>query len=47
MPAGNGAVRPQWKALFAGQPRRAFRFGYPNKKGTGPPWSLRRGATTK
>jgi hypothetical protein len=35
MAAGNGAVRPLWKTLFAAQnPRRplAFRFGYPNCK---------------
>lgn len=38
MAAGNGEMRPVWKALFAAQtPKRdmKFRFGYPNNKGDG------------
>lgn len=45
MAAGNGSVRPHWKALWAAQPRRelAFRFGYPNNKGEGHLVFMKRG----
>jgi hypothetical protein len=48
-PAANGAVRPQWKALFERKPHRdlAFRFGYPNNVGEGHMVFMKRGAKAK